>query len=268
VCSPPENLEGTAVGKTAVLTWDAPEEIAGTFEGYNIYRDGTQINENPVLETEYSDINRPVGTYKYQVSALSNLCEETDKTEEITVTIAPEFCDPPTILSVIAEEFEGENAIIITWDEPENIDGELLGYDVYRNGKKLNEELFSESIRGLIDREEHEPGTYIYKVSAVYGHCSASSEDYSIVLSINDLSTASFSIYPNPTTGKLHIQSSKFKVQGVEFYDVMGKKLFEEKENLTVLRSYDLTLFPAGVYFVKIYSDNNITVTKRLVIMK
>jgi len=30
-------------------------------------------------------------------------------------------------------------------------------------------------------------------------------------------------IYPNPTTGELHIQSSKFKVQNVEIFDIFAK---------------------------------------------
>jgi len=79
-------------------------------------------------------------------------------------------------------------------------------------------------------------------------------------------------IYPNPTTGELIIQSSKFKVQGVEVYDVMGKKFpsvipnavrnleqYELKPDGVVI---DLTLFPAGIYFVKVLTENGDVVKK------
>jgi len=62
-------------------------------------------------------------------------------------------------------------------------------------------------------------------------------------------------IYPNPTTGELSIVNCQLLIENVEIFDVMGKKLFEEKETLAVLRSYDLTVFPAGIYFVRISTE-------------
>jgi len=86
-------------------------------------------------------------------------------------------------------------------------------------------------------------------------------------------------VYPNPTTGELRIESSKFKVQSVEIFDVFGRKIplqFIEgvdgaagrgsyrSYDLTVLRSYDLTHFPTGVYFVKIHTEKG-SVNKKVV---
>jgi len=71
-------------------------------------------------------------------------------------------------------------------------------------------------------------------------------------------------VYPNPTTGQLTMDNGQLTINGVEIFDVFGKKLFEEKENLTVLRSYDLTVFPAGVYFLKITTENGI-ITKKVI---
>ena len=73
-------------------------------------------------------------------------------------------------------------------------------------------------------------------------------------------------ISPNPTTGKLNVQSSRFKVQSVEIYDVLGRKVYDDSHSygLTVLRSCDLTPFPAGVYFIKITTEEGI-VTKRII---
>jgi len=62
-------------------------------------------------------------------------------------------------------------------------------------------------------------------------------------------------VYPNPTTGQLTIDNGQLTIKSVEIYDVVGRKLFEQKENLTVLQSYDLTVLSAGIYFVKIKTD-------------
>jgi len=106
----------------------------------------------------------------------------------------------------------------------------------------------------------------------------------SVICSIKETNyDLSLLVYPNPTTGELTIElrqaqlpngelrtaapvgsSSAKLIKNVEIYDVMGKKLFEEKENLTVLRSYDLAVFPNGVYFVKITTETGI-VTKKII---
>jgi len=75
-------------------------------------------------------------------------------------------------------------------------------------------------------------------------------------------SHTSILVYPNPTTGELRIKNGELRINGVEIYDVMGKKLLEEKENLTFLRSYDLTVFPKGIYFLKITTENGVVAKK------
>jgi len=79
-------------------------------------------------------------------------------------------------------------------------------------------------------------------------------------------------IVPNPTTGQLTINNGQLTIKSVEIYDVFGRKLLEEKENLTGLqfgkltasRSYDLTVFPAGIYFLKITTETGM-VTKKVI---
>jgi hypothetical protein len=259
-CNTPENLEGSAEGKTAVLSWDAPEDIAGTFEGYNIYRDEVMINANPIFETTYSDENLPVGTYKYQVSALSNLCVETDKTEEISITIDPELCAPPVNVTLITDE----TSILITWDdpEPEDIDGVLLGYNVYLNEVQVNGELLEER---EYRAELTETGSY--QVSVVYAHCES---DLSEEVGIKEYLASSFNIFPNPANNELRVTSYALLITNVEIYDVQGRMQNAEcrKQKAEGEIVVNVSHLQSGIYFVKIYSDNNIVVTKRLVIMK
>jgi len=71
-------------------------------------------------------------------------------------------------------------------------------------------------------------------------------------------------VYPNPTSGQLTIDNGELTIENVEIFDMMGKKIFEEKDNLTVLRSYDLTLFPTGIYFLKITTEQGM-ITKKII---
>ena len=80
-------------------------------------------------------------------------------------------------------------------------------------------------------------------------------------------------VYPNPTTGELYIQSSKFKVQRVEVYDVYGRKIKHSSAeaepqpsvqsfNPSIPQSFNISVFPAGVYFVKITTEAGVVVKK------
>jgi len=81
---------------------------------------------------------------------------------------------------------------------------------------------------------------------------------------INENYSELVKISPNPTNGQLSIVNCQLPINSVEIFDVFGRKVYEEKENITVLRSYDLTVFPAGIYFVKILTDKGI-VSKKII---
>jgi hypothetical protein len=58
-------------------------------------------------------------------------------------------------------------------------------------------------------------------------------------------------IYPNPTSGKLIIESQKSKVESVEIYDIVGRKLstfnFQFPTN-----AIDISHLANGMYFLKV----------------
>jgi hypothetical protein len=220
-----------------------------------VYRDGEKLNSALVTNTTYTDVNLLVGTYNYQVTALSDLCGETDKTEEVSVTILPELCEPPVNVTLINDE----TAILITWDdpEPEEIDGVLLGYNVYLNEIQVNEEIIEEK---EYRAELTETGSY--QVSIVYEHCES---ELSKPVGIKEHWAASYTIFPNPTSGNVTIEGEG--LNRIEIYDVQGRKLVEYN-NINDNLQINVNKYENGIYFVKMYSDNNIIVTKQLVIIK
>jgi hypothetical protein len=237
--------------------------MAGTLLGYNIFRNGTQINEELVLEKKYIDENLEAGTYNYQVGAMYEHCES-ELTEVITITIL--LCEMPTNLAGI----DDKDTAIITWNEPENVEGELLGYNIYRNENLLNSTPFSE----LEYRDEDLPnGEYLYQVSAVYDHCESKwIEGVTVVIDyvgINDVQTSSYQIFPNPTKNEFRVLSSKFNIQSIEIFDVMGRKVqsFEFNVQSSETRNFkpetlNISYMPSGVYFLRIQTENGVVMRK------
>ena len=263
-CEKPAELTATFINdeNLIVLNWEKPEYISNPLLGYNVFCNGTQINDSPISETHFEVENPVYGSYLYQVSAVYSNCES-NLTFGATVVVY-QLCEPPVNLSATAEN----NTIHITWNEPENIDGILSGYNIYRDETQINEDLLINTEYIDIDLAD---GTYIYKVSAVYEHCDESdlTEGFTIVyVGIANLEIASFNMYPNPTTGELHVTSDKLQVTHVEIFDVYGKCHVSQITGNVSTITMDVSHLASGVYFVKIFTETEISVTKRLVIVK
>jgi hypothetical protein len=255
-----QNVVAEFTGSTITVTWEAPEE--GTPDGYNIYRNGSKLNDEPLTETIFTVGNITEGVYAYSVTAVYGTKESYAETSNVICNFAP--CEMPLELTGIDEE----KTAILTWSEPEGAEG-LLGYNLYRDEVKINETLIEEK---EYRDEELENGTYIYKVSAIYENLCYESEltdgvsvtiDY---IGINDFQASSYNIYPNPTTGEFHVTSDKLQVTNTEIFDIYGRKCHTSR--VTRQESANVSHLQSGVYFVKIFSDDGVVVVKRLVIMK
>lgn len=86
-----------------------------------------------------------------------------------------------------------------------------------------------------------------------HGLCSATT-------GINEsLLTSSTSVYPNPTTGLLHIQSAE-KIQNIRIYTLSGETILETNSNALSIEN-----LPAGMYFLSIITN---TKTETIKIIK
>lgn len=74
--------------------------------------------------------------------------------------------------------------------------------------------------------------------------------------------SSSVKMYPNPARSVLNIESNLLPVTKVEFYSVLGNKVMETSntENISIDN------LASGVYMVRMYAENNQSVTKKLVV--
>jgi hypothetical protein len=86
--------------------------------------------------------------------------------------------------------------------------------------------------------------------------------DASAVLSTQDETIQSFSMYPNPTHNNLFI-SSKSTISKVQVFNIVGKKVLETKTLIN--KTLDVSNLNNGVYFLKVYDTENKTTTKKLI---
>jgi Secretion system C-terminal sorting domain/SprB repeat len=66
-------------------------------------------------------------------------------------------------------------------------------------------------------------------------------------------------VYPNPTMGKVIVESQNLDVKSVEVFDISGKSLFKT-ENIE--KNTPLSIEHAGTYFLKIQTENGVAMRK------
>ncbi|MCF8230693.1 MAG: carboxypeptidase-like regulatory domain-containing protein, partial [Bacteroidales bacterium] len=131
---PPDNLEAEANCKDVYLEWthnptvktrrsenrkiptqagnNSRETNQREFIGFNVYKEGVLLNEEPLSETEYTDENSLGGTFGYCATAVYST-GESGSTD--TVNVEVDFITPP-------DNLEGYKInwvdIQLEWDEP------------------------------------------------------------------------------------------------------------------------------------------------------
>ena len=96
-------------------------------------------------------------------------------------------------------------------------------------------------------------------IKDVYGALNPSAES----LSVNEVLEAAFSIYPNPASEVVHIESGDYEISSVELFDVVGQKISEEKDLTN--NQLNVSSLSKGVYIVKINTEAG-SLNKRIVI--
>ena len=82
------------------------------------------------------------------------------------------------------------------------------------------------------------------------------------VLSVNEQAFSNLLVYPNPTTGELKIENGELKIENVDIFDIYGRNLTSHTSYLLPHTSFDISHLPAGVYFVKIFTEAGVVVKK------
>jgi len=163
----PENVDSSSNGNSATITWDAPSLWATrvTPAGYNVYRNGTQINTNtiPSNTRTFTDTNPINGNNSYTVTTLYNSSTHFNG-ESAHSTASSQFIqlwDSPGNVSAT----NNLSHITLSWTAVNQPSVTLLGYNIYRN-----DELIEETVDALTynDTTIQFYSTYTYHITALY----------------------------------------------------------------------------------------------------
>ena len=94
------------------------------------------------------------------------------------------------------------------------------------------------------------------------------STKFTVPLSVADFDSTSLVLYPNPAnnTVQIGLVNSNVQINKVVFYDILGKAIKAVSSVATESMTVDVSDLAKGVYLIEIALDNNLKLTKKLVI--
>jgi|GEM_PF-2395376 len=81
---------------------------------------------------------------------------------------------------------------------------------------------------------------------------------------IPEISGGTISLFPNPTSGLINIQSTNL-IEQIEIFNSIGQKAFEMNGYSTYTTDIDLSEYASGTYLIKVQTNNG-QVTKRILV--
>lgn len=85
--------------------------------------------------------------------------------------------------------------------------------------------------------------------------------EMAVALSEESIENATFSIYPNPTRGLLHIKTSE-PISRITVLDLLGKQVKSTRSNIAIESTYSLAGLQPGIYFLQIESQGVVDIKK------
>jgi photosystem II stability/assembly factor-like uncharacterized protein len=165
---------------------------------------------------------------------------------------------PPINLQAIVS---GHN-VNLSWEPPvsDNPTFNLMGYNMYRNGTKLN----SAVITGVTYPDQNVPsGQYEYCVTAVYniGESTMECTLVDVAVGTGEIAAAGLRVYPNPAKDLLNISSAE-PILAVSISNFAGQQVYAATG---VSSTVDLSTMKPGVYAVRVTTASGISVTKIII---
>ncbi len=148
--------------------------------------------------------------------------------------------------------------------------GDIVGAVLYRDGEFVG--IFDANTTTYTD-EDMAPGEYSYSIRVIYGgdydvtyYAMSCLETITVIvppLSIAENEVVN-SIYPNPTSGDLHINAEA--MTHVTVFNAMGQMVYDQNVNADSM-VLNMGQFESGVYMVRIDTENGSSV-KRITVVK
>ncbi len=141
---------------------------------------------------------------------------------------------------------------------------EFLGYNIYRDGLKINDEIVISTTYEDIGQDWN--NKICYEVTEVRSDCESDPSNEACVtnLGTENLKNRKIKIYPNPANDFIILESIK-PIQSISIYNPLGKNMYYNSEIRSDKQAIDIGYFKSGLYFIEIKTLSGIVKAKIII---
>lgn len=236
------------------ITWGASAEP--DLQGYNIYRHGTRINDEPVKGTSYTDTPPYSGVYCYTVCTVT--ADGESPASNRACVAQPQPSAPKNIK---VKQLEDETIKVqVTWDRATTF--VVDGYSVYRNGIILNTDPITDV---SYTDTPGSAGKYCYTVTAVAGEQESERPEEACIDITTGIAQTELNklvhIYPNPAGDHLLIES-RMTITHCCIYSISGRQVYS---SATFQQPIPLHGWATGLYIIRLEDGQGNHLIKRFI---
>jgi len=267
----PGNLQVTAVTDATIsIKWNPSSDVTG-IDRYEVFCGSEKVGKTTSTTATVRGLSE-CKEYTLAVQAVNKFCNTSDKASLKAATSTKDE--------------------VLVRNQPVNLSTEPEGKLILRAGKSVTlqpgfsvkasspREFFNARIGcdDLLSRDFQPEDEKLFIVEedeifdTLYNADKPSADEYQflkdeetvIETALDVLSTISrneINIYPNPTTGELKVVSEEININSFEIFDITGKTLLSLKPSNSNF-IIDISAFSAGVYFIKIATQETIFMKK------
>ena len=141
---------------------------------------------------------------------------------------------------------------------------EFLGYNIYRDGNLLNEEIITDTlyIDGPLDWYSY----YCYEVTEVRTQCESEPSNEICVYYYDGLEELNnkINVYPNPAHNYIIVQSSA-AFQSIKITNYLGQLIYSNHSINSLQKQIQTVQWNSGVYFIEVETEINIDKIKLII---
>ena len=241
-------------GKEMLIEWEMPAGFEHPVK-YCLYRGG--IKQGSLINgTSVTNKGSVYKEYCFEVEPVLNEITGA-KSNSVCVTLI----DIPQPTNLNAEQLSPTSTeVLLTWDASTS---NTAGYNMYRNNMQINTELITTTT--YTDTAPEFGVKYTYQLYGV-AETGAESEKYAeakitFPVGICDVTKdALFSLYPNPVSGMLNI-NTKETITDCQIFNIQGQLIYSTKSDVKEIGTDN---WASGVYIIRITTEKG-TAEKRFI---
>ncbi|MBR6092061.1 MAG: choice-of-anchor J domain-containing protein [Bacteroidales bacterium] len=232
-----------------------PGDILGVW----IWRDGEPLTMAPVAGTTFVDNDVEAGEHDYAIRVVySDYAMACEQIETVTVSGAPS-CDPVINPNGYYMNYQGQEGLVVDWTDPEGVTAIGLyeidgGTPVFIGNATPGQHPIFLGFEGQVPA-----CTITIGFVAVYADCESEMVTCDIYYDAVDEQEVVNAIYPNPTSGDLHVNATA--MTHVTVYNAMGQMVYDQEVSGDEL-ILNMGQYEAGVYMVKVTTETGSSVKR------